>query len=150
MGKNNGLDSLNAAFKRVQAVPRQSMTAILARSANRIADAQRHLAETSRNTGALIDSITVTLPNQATPPYSQPSGSRVAGENEVIITAGNSDVRYAHLIEFGTVHAEAQSFFWPAFRLMRRVEQPKIDRSAKRLLKKGWSNKPQAGGASDD
>lgn len=146
----SGHKELLAAMQRLKDEPRKAAVKALARSANRVADAQRHLAETSRDTGALIDSITVTLPNQATPPYSQPGGSRVAGENEVIITVGNSDVRYAHLVEYGTKEAEAQPFFWPAVRLMGKKEQASINRAVKRAMKKAWNNKPQAGGESDD
>lgn len=146
----SGHKELKAAMQRLKDEPRYAAMKALSRSANRIADAQRHLAETSRNTGALIDSITVTLPNQTTPPYSQPSGSRVAGENEVIVTVGNSNVRYAHLVEYGTKEAEAQPFFWPAVRLTAKKEQASIDRAVKRAMKKAWSNKPQAGGDSDD
>lgn len=137
-------------MQRLKDEPRAAMMKALSRSADRVANMQRHLAETSRDTGALIKSIQVTLPNQATPPYSQPSGSRVARANEVIITVGNRDVRYAHLVEYGTAKADAQPFFWLAVRLMAKKEQANINRTVKRAMKKSWSNTPQVGGASDD
>lgn len=150
MRNGNGLKELNAAMRRLKDEPRAAMMKALSRSADRVANMQRHLAETSRDTGALIKSIQVTLPNQTTPPYSQPSGSRVAKPNEVIITVGNSDVRYAHLVEYGTAKADAQPFFWPAVRLTAKKEQASINRTVKRAMKNAWNNKPQAGGGSDD
>lgn len=145
MSKNNGLDKTLAAFNRLQTKPREAVLRSLSRSGNRIADAQRHLAQPSKSTGALIDSITVTEPMQQTPAYSQPSGARVAGATEVIVTAGNSDVRYAHLVEFGTAKAEAQPFFWPAFRIMRAKEQAAINRAARKAIRDTWKN----GGSND-
>lgn len=106
---NDGLDDLMKAFDRVKKAPRDAVLKALTTSAESIASTQRALAP--EDTGALKDSITVTLPGQSTPPYSQPGGNRVAGDNEIIVTAGNSDVRYPHLVEHGTAHASAQPFF---------------------------------------
>jgi HK97 gp10 family phage protein len=87
-------------------------------------------------TGALRDSITVTPPGASTPAYSQPGGSRVAAPNEVIVTAGNERVRYAHLPEFGTSKMKAEPYFWPSVRLL----QTSIRRSIKRGLSSIASN----------
>lgn len=142
--QDNGMKSFNAAIDRLKKdVPPKVVKALIT-SANELAATQRRFAETSRDTGALINSITVTLPGEQTPPYSQPGGSRVAGENEVIITAGNSDVRYAHLVEYGTKSADAQPFFWPALRLTRKRLQGRIDRAGRAALKDAWKG-TQAG-----
>src|SRR4051812_5990230 len=104
--------------RRLEAIPksvREATIPALMKSGDELAGTMRQLAETSRDTGALIDSISVTAPGQSTPAYSQPGGSRVAGELEVLVTAGDQDVRYAHLVEYGTSQADAQPFFWPAF-----------------------------------
>jgi HK97 gp10 family phage protein len=138
---DNGLDRTLAAMDRVKRAPREMITKALLTSANEVADAQRHLAESSRDTGALIDSITVTPPGRSTPAYSQPGGSRVAGETEVIITAGNADVRYAHLVEYGTAKTEAKPFFWLALRLLRRRAQNRINRAARKAVKDAWNAK---------
>lgn len=140
MANDNGLAKTLAAFDRIKRAPREAVQPALVKSANELADAQRALAETSRDTGALIDSIHVTMPGQATPAYSQPGGSRVAGETEVIVTAGNSEVRYAHLVEYGTADTEAQPFFWPALRLLRKRLQNRINRAAKKAVKDAWNN----------
>ncbi|WP_320202368.1 HK97-gp10 family putative phage morphogenesis protein [Agrobacterium rosae] len=135
----NGLASTLAAFDRIKRAPREAVIPALLKSANELASAQKLLAETSRDTGALIDSIAVTMPGHSTPAYSQPGGSRVAGETEVIVSAGNSDVRYAHLVEYGTAEADAQPFFWTAFRLLRNRAQNRINRAAKKAVKDAWN-----------
>lgn len=136
---NDGLDDLMKAFDRVKKAPRDAVLKALTTSAESIASTQRALAP--EDTGALKDSITVTLPGQSTPPYSQPGGNRVAGDNEIIVTAGNSDVRYPHLVEHGTAHASAQPFFWPGFRLQRKHAQQRIDRAGRKALRDAWNGK---------
>lgn len=137
---NNGLADTLAAFDRIARAPREAVIPALLKSGDELAAAQKALAQTSRDTGALIDSIAVTMPGHSTPSYSQPGGSRVAGETEVIVTAGNSYVRYAHLVEYGTSEAEAQPFFWPALRLLRKRLQIRINRAAKKAVKDAWND----------
>lgn len=132
----DGLDDLMRAFDRVKKAPRNAVLKALATSAESIASTQRALAP--EDTGALKDSITVTLPGQSTPAYSQPGGNRVAGDNEVIITVGDSDTRYPHLVEYGTAAADAQPFFWPAFRLQRKRAQQRIDRAGRKAIRDAW------------
>lgn len=98
--------------------------------------------------GDLKRSIEVTGPGGTTPPYSQPGGSRKAGELEAIITAGNNQVRYPHLVEFGAAPhlagglfegaphpgAEAQPFFFPAYRALRGRVQGKISRAINKAI----------------
>lgn len=124
------------AFDRVKKAPRDAVLKALATSAESIASTQRALAP--EDTGALRDSIAVTLPGHSTPPYSQPGGNRVAGDNEVIITVGDSDTRYPHLVEYGTAAADAQPFFWPGFRLQRKRAQQRIDRAGRKAVRDAW------------
>ncbi|MEW4399622.1 HK97-gp10 family putative phage morphogenesis protein [Agrobacterium tumefaciens] len=135
----DGLDDLMRAFDRVKKAPRDAVLKALATSAESIASTQRALAP--EDTGALKDSITVTLPGQSTPPYSQPGGNRVAGDNEVIITVGDTDTRYPHLVEYGTSKTDAQPFFWPGFRLQRKRAQQRIDRAGRKALRDAWDGK---------
>lgn len=136
----NGLAETMAAFDRIARAPREAVLPALIKSGNELAAAQKVLAETSRDTGALIDSIAVTLPGHSTPAYSQPGGARVAGETEVLVTAGNTDVRYPHLVEYGTSDTDAQPFFWPAFRLLRKRLQNRNNRAAKKAVKDAWND----------
>lgn len=138
---DNGLAGFNAALDRILEAAKEEITPALVKGGNEFADAAKALAESSRDTGALIDSITVTTPGQSTPPYSQPGGSRVAGPTEVVVTAGNSDVRYAHLVEYGTAHSEADPFFWPAWRLLRKRIRNRVSRVTRKAVKDGWSGK---------
>lgn len=132
-------DQFSRLQKRLNAIPiavREAVQPTLKKNAEELASAMEVLAEPSRDTGALIDSIEVTMPGQATPAYSQPGGSRVAGELEALVTAGNSEVRYAHLVEYGTTEAAAQPFFWPAVRLL----QKRLNNRMKRAISKAVRN----------
>ncbi|WP_312358130.1 HK97-gp10 family putative phage morphogenesis protein [Agrobacterium sp.] len=122
--------------RRLNAIPaavKDAVTPALSKSGAELADTMRRLAPVK--TGALRDSITVTLPGQATPPYSQPGGSAVALENQVLVTAGNSDVRYPHLVEYGTSDTAAQPFFWPAYRLNKKRLTTRIKRAIRKAVK---------------
>ncbi|MDR6831339.1 HK97 gp10 family phage protein [Bosea robiniae] len=133
---SSDLDRLNRRFDAVLKNVREVVQPALMQGANEIADMQRQLAV--EDTGALRDSITVTPPGGTTPPYSQPGGSRVAKENEAIVTAGGTDVRYPHLVEHGTSQSPAQPFFWPGFRLTRTRAQNRIKRSIRKAVRTGW------------
>lgn len=129
----SGDGGLSKFQRRMRAIPKAARNAVqpaLAQGGYEIAEAMETLAP--EDTGDLVGSIAVTLSGHATPPYSQPGGSNVVPENEVAITAGNSDVRYPHLQEYGTKHHAAQPFFWPGFRLAK----PKAERRIKRAIAK--------------
>jgi HK97 gp10 family phage protein len=127
LADDGGLSSFQ---RRMKAVPKAALAAVapaLEKGGDEIASVQRTLAPV--DSGALRDSITVTGPGQQTPPYSQPGGSKVVPENAVAITAGGTDVRYPHLVEYGTAHAGAQPFFWPGFRFARKKAANRIKRT---------------------
>jgi hypothetical protein len=120
----------------MRAIPQAAREAVIPailKSAEEIAGLQRTLAPV--DAGDLRDSIAVTAPGQSTPAYSQPGGSRVAGALEAVVTAGNSDVRYPHLVEYGTVNAPAQAYFWPGFRLGRKRAATRIKRAVSKAVK---------------
>jgi hypothetical protein len=153
--------------KRLAKIPKDVKTAVvpaLAASGEELADRIRALAP--EDSGDLKDSVAVTLPGQSTPPFSQPGGSRVAGENEVLITVGNEDVRYAALVEYGTAPhsvekgvgtklgrlvsrlsgtgeqhpgSEAQPYFWPAWRLTRKRIANRVKRAIGKAVRDGAS-----------
>lgn len=115
MADDGGLASFQ---RRMAAIPKEVRAAVkpaLLKSGEELKATMRQLAETSRDTGDLINSIAVTGPGETTPPYSQPGGSQVVGETSVAVTVGNSGVRYAHLVEYGTKHAPARPFFGQPF-----------------------------------
>ncbi|MDW4548836.1 HK97 gp10 family phage protein [Defluviimonas sp. D31] len=121
-----------ALQKRLREIPAEildDLRPVLIKSGEEIADGMRALAEGSRDTGALIDSIAVTGPGETTPAYAAGGGKRTAGANQVLITVGNPDVRYGHMVEFGTVSTEAKPFMRPAFRLARARVTRRITRA---------------------
>jgi HK97 gp10 family phage protein len=125
--------------RRMRAIPqavREAVVPALVLSGNELAGRMRALAP--ERTGALKESIVATPPGASTPPYSQPGGSRVAGELEAIVTAGSSEVRYPHLVEFGTANATAQPFFFPAYRLSRKRIAGRLKRAIRKAVREGW------------
>lgn len=117
------------------------------KGAQRIAALQKQLVPVDE--GDLRDSIVVTKPGGTTPLYSQPGGQKIAREGQALITAGDFDVRYPHLVEYGTAPhinagqfagtvnpgAKAQPFFWPAYRSLRTPVKSSITRAINKALK---------------
>lgn len=122
--------------KRLAAIPKKVREAVqpaLIKSGDELVDRMRHLVP--KDTHALERSITATPPGQATPAYSQPGGSRVAAENQVLVTAGNADVRYPHLVEYGHANAAAQPYFWPAYRLSKKRIANRVKRAMRKAIR---------------
>lgn len=139
MANDGGLSSFQ---KRMRAIPQAARNAVepaLVKSADDIADAIRSLAPVK--SGKLKDSIAVTGPGKSTPPYSQPGGEAVVPENAAVITAGNTEVRYAHLVQYGHgngLHGTtvpAKDFFWAGFRLGRVKALPRIKRAIGKAIR---------------
>lgn len=131
---------LDRVLKRLDAIPQAVKDAVkpaLIKSGEELVDRMQHLAPV--DSGALKGSITYTPPGGTTPAYSQPGGSRVVLENQVVVTAGNSDVRYPHLVEYGTTEAHAQPFFWPAYRLTKKRISTRIKRAITKAAREGWT-----------
>ncbi len=133
---------LKRLMERLEGIPkaiRDDLQPAVVKSADELAGLMEHLAEPSRDTGALIESITVTPPGGTTPAYSQPGGSRTAHELEAVVTVGNSEVRYPHLVEYGTAEAAAQPFFWPAVRTLQKRINNRLNRTARKAVRQWWS-----------
>jgi HK97 gp10 family phage protein len=125
--------------RRLAAIPKSVKKAVepaLRQSGEELVSSMRNLAP--KDTHALEQSIKYTMPGNSTPAYSQPGGSTVAGENQVLVTAGNTDVRYPHLVEYGTAEAAAQPFFWPAYRLKKKRLSSRIKRAIGKAVKDEW------------
>ena len=121
---DGGLSSFQRRMRAVPKAAREAVKPALMQSAYEVQDAMEALAP--EDTGDLKNSITVTGPGQMTPPYSQPGGQAVVPDNTAAITVGSTDVRYGHLVEYGTRKAAAQPFFWPGFRLTRKRATARI------------------------
>lgn len=133
MADDGGLSRFQRRMNAIPKEVRQAVKPAIVKSAEETATAMRALAPV--DTGALRDSIAVTGPGQATPPYSQPGGSFTVPENAAAITAGNTEVRYAHLAEYGTKDTEAQAYFWPGFRLHRKRSLNRIKRAISKAIR---------------
>lgn len=137
MADDGGLSSFQKRMRAIPLAARNAVQPVLVKQADGIADIMRTLAPDDPATSApdLNTSIAVTGPGQSTPPYSQPGGSMVVPENMAAITAGNSDVRYPHLQEYGTTKHAAQPFFWPGFRLGRKKALAAIKRGIGKAIR---------------
>lgn len=140
MAQSDQLKRLLARFDAIPDAVREKLKPSITKSAEELAGMVEHLAEPSRDTGALIDSAAVTPPGGMTPAYSQPGGSRVAHELEAIVTVGDHEVRYPHLVEYGSVNAPAQPFFWPAVRSLQKRINNRTNRAIRKALKDHWEN----------
>lgn len=125
--------------RRLAAIPKEvkrSIEPALRKQAEAMTGTMRSIVP--KDTRELEYSIKYTMPGGRTPAYSQPGGSMVVPENAVAITVGNSDVRYGHLVEYGTAEAHAQPFFWPSVRLHNKRARTAIKSAIGRAVKKNW------------
>lgn len=128
-----GLDKLNARLAAIPQGVKDALQPALAQSGDELKDRIQGLAPVE--TGALRDSVAVTTAGNTTPPYSQPGGSMVVPENAVVVTVGNSEVRYPHLVEYGTHDTAAQPYFWPAWRLSRNRIKNRLTRAIRKAIR---------------
>lgn len=136
---DGGLKRFQRRMRAVRMAAPDAIRPALMRGAYEIADAQEALAP--EDTGDLKGSIQVTGPGKATPAYSQPGGSQIVPVNQVAVTVGNADVRYPHLVEYGSVKGPAQPFFWPGFRLARSKAERRIKREIGKAVRGAWNGR---------
>jgi HK97 gp10 family phage protein len=101
------------------------------------------------HTGALRDSIVATGPGGTPPAYSQGGGHGEVPQGSYAVSAGNSKVRYAHMVEYGTKPhenagefpgtanpgAHRQPFFWPAYRVIRKKMRNRARAALRKAVK---------------
>lgn len=139
MADDGGLARFQRRMRAVPEAARRAVVPALEKSADEIAAVMR--ATVPVDDGDLKESIKVTGPGLSTPPYSQPGGSMVVPELTAAITAGNADVRYAHLVEYGHGNGFGGStvpphpFFWPSFRLTRKRALNRIKRAVGKAIR---------------
>lgn len=138
MADDGGLERLKRRFAAIPKDIKEAVQPTLVKQAEAMARTMKTLAP--RETGALAASITVTPGGESTPAYSQPGGSMVVAENAVAITVGNTDVRYAHLVEYGTTKTHAHPYFWPSVRLHQQQAKKAIKAAVGRAVRKNWGS----------
>lgn len=155
-------------LKKLAALPhhvRSAMKQALAQGADELVDMQKRLAPVGppsgaqaakgARPGALRDSIKQTWGDSKVAYASLRGGAGEKGDPDltVTITAGNSEVRYAHLVEFptaphkvggkfkGAQHpgTQAQPFFYPAYRALKRRIKSRINRETKKAMRRAAS-----------
>lgn len=150
--------NLERLLRRMQAIGPESRSAIrqaLAEGADQIVNTAKSLAPVSANgshgwePGMLRESIVSTFGGPA-PKYSTfRNGITGDPDLQVTISAGNTDVRYAHLVEFGTKPRKnggkfkgtdhpgtaAQPFFYPAYRLGKKAVLSRINRAVRKAAR---------------
>jgi len=147
--KLQGRQRLLAKMAALPTEVRSAIKQALAEGADEITDMQKRLAPVK--TGDLRNSIVQTW-GGARVRYSSLSATAGAGDPDltVRISAGNSKVRYAHLIEFGTAPhinggkfagsqhpgTKAQPFFYPPYRALRKRVKSRITRATTKAAKK--------------
>ena len=137
--RDGGLKRFQQRMRAIPDAVREGVKPALVTSANEMAGAMKALAP--EDEGDLKESIQVTGPGQKTPPYSQPGGSTTIPENAAAVTAGNTDVRYPHLVEYGTTDTQAQPFFWPTVRSYQKRSTNRIKRAISKSIKENWGSK---------
>ncbi len=136
-----GLKSLNRKLKALPALAEAAIKLAMEQGAEEIVAMMKRLVPVDN--GDLRESIGWTW-GQA-PKYSQRIGSVKSNDGKLTITiyAGNSKVRYAHLVEFGSAPhvnggmfpgtfnpgAKAQPFFYVSWRAKRRSARARVSRA---------------------
>jgi HK97 gp10 family phage protein len=136
MADDGGLSRLQRRLAAIPTAVKEAVQPALQKSAAELVAMMKQLAPVE--TGHLRDSIVATPAGQSTPAYSQPGGSQIVPENAVMVTAGNSEVRYPHLVEYGTANAPAQPYFWPSYRLLKKRLGNRVKRSVSKAVRERW------------
>ena len=141
--------SSDALARRLAALPREIIAKVqpaIAKSVAEVAADASTLAQGSRRTGSLVESIEATVPNQTTPAFANEGGRRTAHELQGFVTAGDPDARHGHLVELGTEERQrkdggstgtmpAKPFLLPAWRLNRARVQRRINTAIRRAIR---------------
>lgn len=142
-----GLSKLNRKLAKLPAAAEKRIKEAMGQGADEIVALMKSLVAV--DSGELRDSIGWTWGDA--PKYSQKIASVKSSDGKLVITiyAGNSKVRYAHLVEFatrshenagqfpGTTHpgTMAQPFFFVSYRALRRRTKSRITRAINKSAK---------------
>lgn len=153
--KTSGRSALLRKLALLPDAARQEIAKAINQSAEEIAAAQRRQAP--KRTGALERSIVVSR-GGAVPKYASVgrAGATDKGDPDltVIVSAGNSQVRYSHLVEFGSAPhinkglfegsqhpgTKPQAFFFPVYRAYRKRVKSRVTRATKKAARKAASS----------
>lgn len=158
MAEGVKISGRSALLRKLATLPeaaRQEIGKAIKTSADEIVSAQKRQAP--KRTGALAASI-VASTGANVPKYASVglTGSGQAGDPDltVVISAGNTRVRYAHLVEFGTAPHENKGlfegsqhpgakpapFFYPVYRAYRKRVKSRITRATRKSARAAASS----------
>ncbi len=139
-------ESLRRILKALPQAQRMKIRAALIQEGEAIVRTQKQLAPV--RTGALRDSIVATPGDQDVPAYASLKSKRTTQDPElaVILSAGNSAVRYAAIVESGTERTPGRPFFNTGFRAHKREAISKIRRAARAAIKDAIKQRLATGG----
>lgn len=134
--------ALEARLNALPAGIAEALRPALMRQAELVARNWRALAPDDPETGDpdYRSSITVTGPGETTPAYAEGGGKRTAGPLEALITAGNENVRYGHILEWGSSKMKARPSMLPAWRIAMPKVKPALARAITAAIKKVLKN----------
>lgn len=133
-----GLAKLQRKLDRLPEAAKAHIRTKMGESADEIVAMMKSLApvlkepDKRRRAGALRDSIGWTWGKK--PKYAISLGSiksTLAGDLTITIYAGNNEVRYAHLLEWGTVKMPAQPFFYVSWRANRKSARRNVRKAVR-------------------
>lgn len=127
MAKVQGVESLNRRFREMIPEAKEAFRKSMRQGAEEIVAAQKALAPEAD--GALKASIRFVMDN---------TGRDSKGDEGLriyIIAGGTGGVDYARDVEFGTVNAAAQPFFFPAYRLKIKRVRSRIGRTVGKAIR---------------
>lgn len=146
--KIRGRERLLAKMKALPPQVRSAIKQALAQGADEITNMQKRLVPV--DSGDLRDSIAQTW-GAGKVRYSSLNAGAETGDPDLTVrlSAGNSKVRYAHLVEFGTAPhinggkfagsqhpgTAAHPFFFPAYRALRKRVKSRITRATNKAAK---------------
>lgn len=134
--KVTGIDLLEKQLGQFAKQVEEEVQAALEQSGEEMAAMARALAPV--DDGDLRDSIKMTTAGGLTPLHSS-GGQQEVGRLSVRVTAGNSSVRYASIVEFGRKGARAMAarpFFWPSYRSLKRKFRGRTTRAINKAIKR--------------
>lgn len=113
-----GIDRLTRRFSRLPAKMKAEVKLALEQSADELVGFQKRLAPV--DDGDLRDSI-----------RKRPGQHELAVE----VAAGDKKTFYVGMVEFGTINAPAQPFFFPAYRSLRKRIKGRTSRAVKKAVR---------------
>ena len=138
-----GLAKLQKKLNAMPQIAKDEIKRALEQSANEIVDMMRNLVPV--DSGALRDSIGWTYGEapRGAMTIGSVRASELTGDLTITVYAGTRDKKlgeadayYARWVEFGTQKMQAQPFFYPAYRALRRRAKGRVTRATNKAAKK--------------